>query len=192
MGVTVTTAPTVYPVTLEEAKTHLRIDANDQDAYINGLIAVAVELAQVQAGRQFCTATLTLKLASFPADNSRIELPRPPLARVTSITYKDGAGTTQTLAANTDYEVVTDEVKGFVAPCYGETWPSTCGGAEDVTIIYVAGYGTAAAVPAAVKHAIKLILGDLYANREAQLDYAVTENQAVVNLLATVAVREAA
>ena len=40
-------------VTLEEAKQHLRVDTNDDDAYIQGLIAAAEQFVQSTTGKVF-------------------------------------------------------------------------------------------------------------------------------------------
>ena len=66
------------------------------------------------------------------------------------------------------YVVVdTDSYPGRVTLAYGETWPSTRGIANSVTITMVAGYGsTAASVPAEAKQAIRLLVGDWMENRE--------------------------
>ena len=45
------------------------------------------------------------------------------------------------------------------------------------------GYADADSVPAALKAAILLIVGDLYANREAMVDAKLVENRAVSRLL---------
>lgn len=39
-------------VTLEEAKTHLRVDGNDDDAYISTLIAAAESLVKTMTGKE--------------------------------------------------------------------------------------------------------------------------------------------
>jgi uncharacterized phiE125 gp8 family phage protein len=50
----------------------------------------------------------------------------------------------------------------------GKWWPATaCYNYGAVQVTFVAGYGNAAAVPADLKAAIKLLVGHLYENREA-------------------------
>ena len=162
MRFTVTTAPSVEPVSLAEAKEHLRVIHDDDDAYIELLITAARAYVEEHSARALCTQTITLKLPRFPA---RIELPRPPLASVTSITYVDGDGTTQTLSSS-NYRVSTSGEPGFIDPAYNISWPTTRDIADAVTVVYVAGYGAAAAVPSLVKQAIKLMVAHLYETRE--------------------------
>jgi uncharacterized phiE125 gp8 family phage protein len=135
----VVTQPTFEPVTLSEVKAAARVDHSDLDTWIEVLVTAAREEAEADTGRTLVTTTLKLVLDEFPA--WEIELPRPPLVSVTSITYTDTDGTTQTLVQGTDYEVSTAGVLGLVRPCYGEDWPSDLLDHEQVVeITYVAGY----------------------------------------------------
>jgi uncharacterized phiE125 gp8 family phage protein len=159
-------AATEYPVSLEEQKQHLRVEHDDEDGYIGSLIAAATGYVESRADRQLCTATWTLKCDGFPYPSCPIELPKPPLASVTSVAYVDTAGSTQTWASS-NYTVDTQSEPGSVRPVYSGTWPTARGHVNDVTITYVAGYGAASAVPEVFKHAIKLLVGHLYESREA-------------------------
>ena len=150
------------PVTLQEAKDHLRVDTTDDDALIRALITAAREYAERRQRRTLLTTTKTVKYDSFP---DVIRPPEPPLASVTSIAYVDEDGDSQTLSAAL-YDVDTDTEPGRITPAYGETWPATRGQIDAVTLTYVAGYGDAESVPELTKAGIKLILADLYENRE--------------------------
>ena len=92
-----------------------------------------------------------------------------PAGSVSSISYIDTAGTTQTL----DSSVYTVEApagpnpsRAVVRLAYGQTWPATRDVANAVRIRYTAGYANAEAVPAPIRSAILLTIGHLYANRE--------------------------
>ncbi|MCB9117972.1 MAG: DNA-packaging protein, partial [Caldilineaceae bacterium] len=105
-------------------------------------------------------------LDAWPADGI-IELPRPPLASVTSITYTDEDGATQTLAAN-NYRVDTAREPGRVVLAPGADWPSVAlDSSNPITVRFVAGYADAGDVPGMAKAAILLQIGEIYANREA-------------------------
>lgn len=110
------------------------------------------------------TATYTLKLDRFPFDDY-IDLPKPPLVSVTSVSYVDLTGATQTFSASR-YEVDTDGEPGRIYLKYGESWPSTRTQRNAVTIVFVAGYGDASDVPENIKHSIKLKAAHWYENRE--------------------------
>jgi uncharacterized phiE125 gp8 family phage protein len=116
--------------------------------------------------------TETLELPCFPLNRGeRIYLPWNPLSSVTSITYTDAAGASQTVAT-TVYDVNTTTQPGFIHLKYNQFWPTSLRqdiALPDVVVItYVAGYGTTgAAVPDTVRQAIKLLALHLFENREA-------------------------
>lgn len=159
----VTTAPTTEPVSLIEAKLHLRVVDNSSDTLITSLIKVAREWCEGFQNRAFIQQTITAKLDEF---SDTIELPMPPLISVTSIKYYDTAGNQQTLSTSY-YNVDTTSEPGLVTLAYNQSWPTVRSVHHTIEIIYKAGYGDAAsAVPERVKQAIKLLVGHLYEHRE--------------------------
>lgn len=157
------------PVTTAEAKFHLRetLVSADNDAYIATLITAARHAAEEHLQRSLITTTWTLTLDSFP---DAIRLPYPRIISVTSITYIDEAGDSQVLDP-ADYIVDTDGEPGWIVPAVDCKWPTTQDRINAVVVVYTAGYGSSAsAVPAGIKHWIKLAIGDMYANREAHTD----------------------
>lgn len=161
-----TVAPVTEPVHLDEVRDHLRVDITDDDTLIEALITAAREYVEQASRRALVTQTWRYNLDQFPAADE-IELPRPPLKSVTSITYRDSDGTTHTLASSV-YEVDTDSQPGRVRLAYGEDWPSdTLAETNPVRITFVAGYGDADDVPKRWKQAILLLVGHWYENREA-------------------------
>jgi uncharacterized phiE125 gp8 family phage protein len=160
-----TVAPTKEPVTLDMAKAHLRVDDGEEDALIAQIIATAREWCEDFQRRSYVTQTWRLTLDEFPCADE-ISIPRPPLASVSSITYVDTNGDTQTLAT-TVYAVDTDAEPGRVYLKYNQTWPSTRDITNAVTITFVAGYGADDGyVPAKVKQAMLLLIGHWFENRE--------------------------
>lgn len=161
----VTTPPAEEPVTLAQASDHLKLDQHAADTELGPLITAARAWCEKYQDRAYVTQTLTVKLDRFPCGEP-IELPRAPLRSVTSIQYVDGDGDTQTLSAD-QYQVDAHSEPGRIVPAYGLSWPATRCQLNAVTIVYAAGYGDADDVPATTKHAIKLLLGHLFENREA-------------------------
>lgn len=158
----VTTAPAIEPVTLSEAKLHLRVDHTADDSLITALIVAAREQAEAFTSRAFIEQTITLKFDAFP---EYFRLPRPPLVSVTSIAYLDSAGASQTIS-NTLYRVDAQSEPGRVTVAYGQSWPATHDVTGAVTVVYKAGYSaTSASVPASIKHAILMMVESLYENR---------------------------
>lgn len=168
MGLTLVTAPASEPLTTAEAKSHLRVDITDDDTLIDAYVKAARQYVEEDMGRALITQTWDYTLDEFPADGSAIQIPRPPLQSVTSVTYVDSAGATQTLSS-ANYIVNTGKRNGEITLAYGQTWPATREQANAVTIRFVAGYGAASAVPETIKTAVRLTLGDLYGNREGSI-----------------------
>jgi uncharacterized phiE125 gp8 family phage protein len=166
MALKLITAPSTYPVTLAEAKLHCRVDASDEDALITALITAATEMAEQATGRAIMPQTWELTLDAFP---DAFELTRIPVASVTSLKYWDTDGVQQTLDAG-QYALnnADDFAAATVAPVYGATWPATRGQINAVAVRYVAGYADAAAVPDSIKSWIKLQVGAMFENREAE------------------------
>lgn len=166
MALTMVTAPSVEPVSLADAKTHLRVSVSDDDDLITALIATARQWAEAFTRRALITQVWDLFLAEWPEDDE-FEIPLPPLQSVTSVTYKDTDGNSSTFSSD-DYIVDTDSEPGRVVLAYGESWPSTSlYPSNPITVRFTAGYGDAATdVPEAIRQAILLLVGHLYENRE--------------------------
>lgn len=160
----VTTAPVVEPVSIGEAKAHLRIDHGDEDAYIGHLVTVAREFVETDAQISIMPQTVTVYLDDFSGPS--IDLRRPPVSAVSGITYYDSAGAQQTLAT-TVYE--TDLVSVPPAVCLkdGQTWPTVDDRQNAVAITCTAGYSSPALVPAIVKQAILVLVEYWFRNRSA-------------------------
>lgn len=163
MARTLVTAPDVYPVTRAEAKAHLRVDTGADDTYIDALIDAATAWCETYTERRFVTQTWDLKLDGFW--DHYLYVPYPPLASVSSISYVDTDGATQTLSSSV-YTVDTDSEPGRIYLAWNQTWPSTRSVTHAVTVRFVCGYGLAASVPARAKQAILIAVADMYENRE--------------------------
>jgi len=183
MGLTETTAPAIEPVSLAEQKLHMRVDDSDENALITTQIAAARMAAERFTQRSFIETTWAETFDAFPAI---IRPPRSPLSSTASdvvITYVDIDGTTQTLSSAL-YTIDATNEPARIIPAFGESWPSTRGHINDVTVTFVAGYGTVSTdVPDAIIAAVKLLAADLYEFREAQAERRIMENPTVKALL---------
>lgn len=182
MGLVLVTPPALEPVSRVEAKLHLRQDETADDTLIDSLIVAARQHVENVTGRALISQAWRLYRDTFPTYGGAIRLGRVPLIAVQSLKYYDEAEVEQTLSA-LDYDV--DTSTGEIALGYGLTWPTSLYRRNAVTVNFTAGYGTAAAdVPAALKEAMLLLIGDFYANREWQIvGTIVAENRAVSALL---------
>jgi Phage gp6-like head-tail connector protein len=210
------------PVTLAEAKLHLRIDSSDDDNLISALITTARKWAEDYCDRTFVVSKYTMMLDSFygaigspvqfglKADGNNIEgrqgtvpqldieLPRPPASPFYSdpdaglvsapvvIKYKPIAGSSLTTLSSSLYRADYDSTPAVARPLYGGTWPSHLVDQNAVEVTWWAGPTTywtdntattraGTQNTAAVAAAIKLLVGQLWSNRDASAEMALTE-----------------
>ena len=160
------TAPTVEPVSTADMRTHLRITQTADNDYIDTLVKAAREACEEYQFRRLINSTWDWKLDSFPGVTGELCVPYPPLSSVTSITYTDTAGDSQTFSSG-DYTVDTTSEPGRIVPAYGDVWPTPRSHINVVTVRYVAGYGSAAtSLPAATVHGIKKLAAFWYERRD--------------------------
>jgi uncharacterized phiE125 gp8 family phage protein len=143
--------PIGLPVTWAEAKAHLRLDTNDDQTYVETLIAAAVDYAEQVME---CSLMPRLLMATF-ADAEPIVLPRGPLITVQSIIGRNDNYSPQ-------YELST---AGRIVRVHPKTpLPGP------ISVTYRAGYTSAGVIPASIKLAILQHVATLYMNRESVSD----------------------
>lgn len=145
------------PITVAQAKANGRIDGDAEDALIETYIKAALAHAEKWTGVAFQAQTWELLLDAFPAHE--VELPLGPVMSITSVSYVDADGVTQTTA---DYEVdLTPPERGWIIPT-GD-WPATMETVNAVTIRFVVGNTP----PDDVVAALLLLTEHFYENRAA-------------------------
>lgn len=155
-------------VELNDLMEHCRVDSDEEAVLLAALEQTAVQYLDGNTGiigRSLLTQTWELYLDEFPGAGGEVDLPLPPVQSVTSITYVDGAGVTQTLDSS-KYDVNSYGTNAKVRPAWGCAWPSTKTKLNAVKITYIAGYGAAEAVPEPIKLAIKMLVAHWFENRE--------------------------
>lgn len=167
------TPPAAEPISLSEAKLHLRVEHTTDDTLITALIVAARQQAELLTRRQMISSTWRYSLDYWPASGI-IEPPRPALISVQSLKYLDADGVLQTVDS-ADYTVDIASEPGRIVPVWGEVWPSARLDVNAVRIEYTAGYANAAAVPQSVKAWMLLAIGTWYAQREAVFTGTVSE-----------------
>jgi uncharacterized phiE125 gp8 family phage protein len=172
-------------VTLQDIYDFLRLDTdNNEDTLLSSLILAAEQYAEGFTRRKFITETCYYYLEKFPAENF-IRLPYGKLQSITSITYKDSDGTETTMVKGTDYlEDIISEPGRAVLP-YGGSWPTdVLYPTNPIIVTFVCGYGaTPADIPEDIKTGIKMIVSDLYENRQVQDTQQLFQNNTAYNLL---------
>ena len=166
MNIVLITGPTEEPVTVSEAKLHLRVDHHDEDDYIKDMIREVREDVENDTRRALMTQTWDYYLDAFPKGNAII-LPFGNLQSVTHVKYTDSDGVQTAMTVTTEYLVETngDQFGRIVLP-YSVSWPSVVlHPSNPIVIRFICGWTSRALVPARYKSAIKLLLSKRYVNR---------------------------
>jgi uncharacterized phiE125 gp8 family phage protein len=189
----VITPPADEPLTLGECRQHLNVvpyevdsdgvGTHPDDASIMALQAAAREHCENFLGLSLSLRVLEAALDKFPtvATNftTAIELPMGPVVEVVSVagTGDSTGGSDAVEIAVTDYEL--DDFHSPMRLVPSASWPSITAGTNAVRIRYTAGFGVDSdggyPLPAALRAALLLVLGHLYANRETSVEKALTE-----------------
>ena len=143
------------PVSLADAKKHLRVLHSDEDAHIGALIVAAREYVELTTDHILTRRAFVLTLTDMPC---YVRIPQQPLMAVDGITYIDANGDDQTF---TDFRV--NLAQGRIYPL--AAWPSFGTGGY-AAINFQAGYADGAA-PQHLLQVMLLLIGHWYANREA-------------------------
>lgn len=134
------------------------------DPLLAMLIQAARQHAEQELRRYIITQTVDAYFGEFPHEHDR-RFFLPPLQTVSAITYVDIDGVTQTLDPSL-YLVDNISRPARIEPAYGVVWPSTREQMSAVKVRFVAGYGTAADVPACIKNWMLIRIKTLWDQRD--------------------------
>lgn len=163
--------PTSELITLEDARLHLKLDAegsppaHPDDDLVEVLITAARQSAENFMNAAVGEYVRELRLATFATE---IAIPDR-VVSIGAVTYIDTAGVTQTVNSGA-YELAGTPSAPVLRPVYDGEWPTDIRAQDDaVRIRYTTGYSTGSpnTLPAAIKAAMLLTIGHLYANRQA-------------------------
>ena len=166
--------PAIEPVSLADAKAHLRVDQTYDDSLIASLIAVA--RAQVEQETSHAMVHQTWRVAVHRWQTGRrIVLPRTPAVQLIEIRSIASDGQSE-LVPIADFQLNAHDAPATVEPIHQRAFHFTSGVVQHVEIDYLAGFGSdVSSVPQALKQAILMLVGHLYETREA----ASTSQQAI-------------
>jgi uncharacterized phiE125 gp8 family phage protein len=161
------------PVSLATARLHLRLDtlgsppSHPDDALVTALITVAREAVENFTELTVAVNTFQMKLDYF--EDLAINLGTFPVNSITSITYVDTNGATQTLPSG-DYVLDTFSKPAQIVLAYDKQWPPVRNQPNAVTVTFQAGFtGNTSPVtnvmPKALVQAMLLTITDLYETR---------------------------
>jgi uncharacterized phiE125 gp8 family phage protein len=159
-------APDIEPVTLEDARAHLRIDDDltKDDDYIEQLITTARRRAENQTRRALITQRWSIYLSAFPSGISW-RLPIAPVQSIAAVRYYDADNAEQTMPADRyalDQSTLMPRLR-IVSP---HAWPIAYVREDAVEIELVAGYGDDPEdVPQEIRHWILCAVAQMYEYR---------------------------
>lgn len=178
-----TVPPAVEPVSLAEAKAHLRVAHDSDDDLIAAHIAAARQMCEQHTGCAFINRTFKLYLDRWSgsplsqwwdgvveaADTNLLDavlmLPKPPLQSVTAIRTYDAGGVASVFSAS-GYLVDAVSKPGRIVLADGASVPSPLRKVNGVEIEFIAGYGASASfVPQVLRQAVLQLVAYLYENR---------------------------
>ncbi len=196
MPIKLRSAPASEPVTLVEAKLHLRVDFADDDTLITMLIGAAREQAEALCNRALVTQSWDLYLDAFPRQNfygilpgyapldqfipSVLQMQRGysvrvrggkieiPFAPLQRIDYVKYTDPTGIVQTSAQSMYTVDNVSepGAITPAPDQYWPNTLNVLNAVQIGFTCGYGDPSLVPSGIKSWMLMRIGSLYENRE--------------------------
>ena len=167
------TPPAIQPVTLAEAKLHLRVDHNDEDTLIESLIRAATEHLDGWTGILGRCLVEQIWRQDHDRFARQMSIPLGPVVTVQSITWRDPAGQLSTIPSGS-YDLRIDEAGNAVIRFDADyVFPTNLHESRAIAINFKAGYEASpeppvtSTVPDPLKVAILLLVGHWYQNREA-------------------------
>ena len=164
MPLVLTSGPAAEPVTVGEAKAHLRVDGTGEDALIASLILTSRLHIETALGIALITQSWRLELDSWPMARP-VLLPMRPLQAVGAVRVR-GIDGSPTLVASDNYLVDTVGTPPRLLPV-NAGWPAPGRRIGGIEIDLTAGYGAAATdVPAPIRQALLLLVAHWYEHRD--------------------------
>lgn len=163
MGLVLTAAPAVEPVTVDEAKAFLRIDHTDEDALLASLIATSRLHIEAALDIALITQKWSWRLDAWPSA-TLASLPLRPVQSVEAVRVTVANGAVETLSPE---QFVLDAAS--MPPRLISTtgaWPRPGVAAMGIEVAFTAGFGDAASdVPEPIRQALLMLVGHWYEHR---------------------------
>lgn len=165
MTLILTSGPDAEPVSLAEAKAHLRVDQSAEDTLIASLIVTSRLHVEAALGLALITQGWTWLLDAWP-DLSELRLPMRPVRSISTIRVYETAGDPVALDPDS-YRLDGAGMPARIIRRRGASWPTPAVDGNGIEINFVAGFGDVPAdVPQPIRHAVLLLTAHWYDNRE--------------------------
>ena len=159
MKTTIERDPDYLAISVEEAKQWCRIDNDEDDTLVEGLIAAAQSAAEAYTGRTIVPETAEY---AFDEGNKRYVIPTAPVIAISDVELMDTEGVKEALPIPDRYWVLLRDSGAVLTLAGGMR------GCRTLVVTCDAGYATPDEIPTPIKQAIAVHVGSFYANREGQ------------------------
>ena len=164
MALVMTSGPAVEPVSLAEAKAHLRVDGTAEDVLIGSLILTSRLHVEASLSVALISQSWTLVLDKWPKGDT-VEIPLSPLQAVPGLRVRNASGVGVTVPATSYLVDLASKPPRLV--WNNAVRPDPGQPANGIEIDLNAGFGASvASVPAPLKHAVLLLTAHWYEHRD--------------------------
>lgn len=155
------------PLSLDQAKQHLEIATSftDWDPWLNSAIPAARRKVEADSNKALPLTTYEIAFDQFPLERW-IPVPLPPFVDIVSFTWFDLLTSAESAVDPTTYFLDTSSQPGRVILVPGKVWPTGVRWQQGGRLRFKAGYADNQ-WPVRYVHAMKMLLGHWFANREA-------------------------
>ncbi len=165
MALVMTSGPASEPVTVADAKAHMRIDGTVEDVLIASLIVTSRLHVESALDLALINQSWTLILDRWPA-GPEVEIPLAPLLAVIAVKVKNSAGVSSAVPPTSYLVDLASKPPRIVWNNAARPDPGVPAGG--IEIEFTAGFGASAAtVPAPLKHAVLMLTSHWYEHRDA-------------------------
>lgn len=165
MALVLTSPPALEPVSIAEAKDHLKVGHSDEDALISSLILTSRLHIEAALSLALIEQSWTWTLDRWPEGRANLTLPLRPVSAINSISVLDSDGV-PTVVSQDDYALDGDAVPPRLVRVVNQ-WPKPGQSQSGIEIAFTAGFGSAADdVPQPVRHAHLLLVAHWYEHRD--------------------------
>ena len=167
--------PSAEPITLAEAKKHLRVDSSADNALIEDAIVSAREWVEGYTGVLLTRRVVTERISAF-ADHTKLRAWPIAAGLPLTLVYRDTAGVTQAIA---DAQMSAANRPARIYPAAAARWPAAHTVFGDIEVTCTAGFADPADVPMILKRAMLTMLTAFYEDREGGDMFAASEKAAM-------------
>ena len=164
MALVLTGAPALEPVSVAEAKAHLRVDGEAEDALIASLILTSRLHIEAALGLSLITQSWRMLIDRWPKGPA-LNIPMRPLQSIDEVRVLSASSAATTILPSA-YDADLSSAQPRLLRT-GAALPQPGKPVHGIEIDLTAGYGDAASdVPAPIRHALLILCTHWYENRE--------------------------